>query len=311
MKFGYQHVDRNATRHAGATRRHLEVVLDDSGVHRAEYTLDRAALGLDEYDTIVPLITGFGFDTDIEQDPLYPRRYDPAHGYLTRGLGADVSLTELDDETLTLSVWLRYGFGAAMDRPHHNEALLYARIAAELDIAFVGLDGVAWQTGSVDYRLEYDDPKIGLQQSLAPATDDQKRIVLQGRPGAPLGCVGIQGFNFELSPVRSCRWNADWPLDDRLRGSGNEHPLYGPPGYYIRELTIDVSPHRYDPSTGRAEFMFDGFASNATRSVAFHPLCSHFRGRLAWLQLDGANPRVQFDSEFSTGRADFSLFDTP
>jgi hypothetical protein len=307
LKFGFQRVDLDSTQHVGATRRRFDVSLDASGCHRGEYMFDREALGLEGYETIVPIVTGFGFDTDVDQPALYPSSYNPAHGYLTRGLGVDVRRVDIDARSVTIAVELRYGFGTAMDRPHHNEALLYARLAAELDIAFIGLDGVPWETGGVEYRLDGDEPKIGVDEPVPPADTDETRVQLQGRPRAPMGCVGIQGFDFDLTPTRSCRWSTDWPLGDHLRGDGGSHPVYGSPGYYVRELTLDVESKHYDPSTGRAEFAFEGFASNATRSIAFHPLEARFRGRMAWFQIEGARPAVRFDSDFPTGRSEFAL----
>ncbi|MFB6371648.1 MAG: hypothetical protein ABEN55_00700, partial [Bradymonadaceae bacterium] len=280
------------------------------GLYRTTCRLDRDSLNLTGYDRIVPVITGFGFDTSIPQSRLFPTSYHPGHGYLTRGIGAGVEFAGADDRQIDLDVWLRYGFGAAIDRPYHNEALLDAQVGAELDLALVGVNEVPVSRGRVKYEIAYDEePKIGLEQTLPPAPESDKRIVLQGTPGAPSGIWGMQAFNFVLTPERTCRWTEGGPFDDELRDDNSPHSEYGDPGFYIRELTLDLDQTSYDPATGEAEFLFDGYASNATMAIPFHCLRSQFTGRMAWLQTDATTAPYEFSTEFETGRSDFALAD--
>ncbi len=307
LKFGYQRIEADSVRRLGAARRRLEVTLGPTGRIRLRRSFDRRELNLAGYPDLVPVITGFGFDTDVDQSSWFPGSYPPHHGYLSRGLGAAVETVALTERSVEIEVWLRFGFGAAMDRPHHNEALLDAQVGAELDIALIGASETPVHTGEVAYDLAYDEPKLGVEQSLPPASLDQQRIRLTGLHDAPAGIHGIQAFNFDLTPERSCRWNEDWPYGDDLRGEHGGHPTYGPPGYYLRELTVDLRRDTYDPETGEAEFLFNGYASNATLSLPFHPFCSRFTGRMVWLQTDATTRTVDFDSEFETGARTFPL----
>ncbi len=309
LKFGYQRIEADSVRRLGAARRRIEMTIGPGGHVRLRRTFDRADLDLEGYQRIVPLIVGFGFDTAVPQAPWFPNAYPPHHGYLSRGLGAGVKLLALDDHSVELDLWCRFGFGASMDRPHHNEALLDARVGAELDIALLGVSETPIHTGEVDYKLSYGEPKLAVEQTLPPASDAQQRIRLTGQPHAPAGLHGIQAFNFDLTPESSCHWNRNWPYGDEYRGEHDGHPTYGPPGYYIRELTLDLRRDHYDRETGQSDFLFDGYASNATWSLPFHPLCSRFTGRMVWLQTDATIRTVDYDTEFDTGAREFPLAD--
>lgn len=307
VKFGYQRVDVDSIERVGAARRRLDVVVDSSGVCRGTRRFDRDELHLSGYRDIAAVITGFGFDTAIPQSATYPNAYQPAHGYLTRGLGAGVEVVDMNDEWVELSFWLRFGTGASMDRPHHNEAMLEARLAGELDVALIGVTDVPVHRGDVSYRSEYGEPKIGVGTPIDGIPKRLQRIEIDGTASAPRGIFGVQSFNFDLTPSRSCQWNRDWPLGDDLRGEDGGHPEYGAPGYYVRELTIDLQRERFDPKTGRGSFLFEGFASNSTFSIPFHPLHCEFSGQMVWIQADGARKPVNFAAEFPTGASEFPL----
>ena len=307
VKFGFQRIDVDSIEDLGAARSTIRTTIGPGGTIQGTKRFGREALSLTGYRSIVAVITGFGFDTGVDQTRLFPRQYHPAHGYVTRGLGADIRVTDLTDESVEIGFSLRYGFGASMDRPHHNEALLEAQVGAELDIALIGATDIPFQTGRVDYQLDYEEPQIGVQQQIDPAPRDLQSIRLDGESRAPAGIWGIQGFNFDLSPDRSCDWNRDWPMGEKLRGEGGGHPKYGLPGYYIRELTLDLSQRSYDPRTGEAEFLFNGYASNSTLSIPFHPLRSHFTGQMIWLQSEATTEDRSISSEFQTGAAEFPL----
>lgn len=309
VTFGYQRVELDSTRRLGAARRQILVTLGPDGHYRGRHTFDRRAINLRGYSRVVPLITGFGFDTNIEQPKLYTPKYDPSHGYQTRGIGARVKVVDIDEESVTLEFALRFGFGSSMDRPNHNEALRDARVQAELDVALVGVNDVPIHTGEVGYDLEYDEPLIAVEQDIPSPPEDRTRVTLQGDPGASFGFTGMQSFNFELAPRRSCGWNAGWPMGDDLRAEAGRHPIYGPPGYYIRELALHLELESYDAETGEASFQFEGYASNSTRSVAFHAMRNNFSGRMAWVQADGSAGRHRLTRAFPTGSSRFSLLD--
>lgn len=309
LKYGFDHVTADSVDQLGAARRKLNVIIDSSGIASGTRRFDREELCLSGYQDVVAVITGFGFDTSIPQNSFFPSGYHPAHGYLTRGLGGRVAVTEITDREIEISYWLRYGFGAAMDRPRHNEALLDARVGGELDLALLGTSEVPIQRGDVHYELEYDEPAIAVQQPIDPAPKRLQRIRLDGKPSAPAGLYGIQAFNFELTPHTSCEWNRNWPLGDQFRGEHGEYPKCGAPGYYIRELTVDLRREHFSPATGEATFLFDGYASNSTLSIPFHRMRSEFSGSMVWLQADVTTDSISFDSEFSTGASAFALAD--
>jgi len=309
LKFDYQRVDVDSIRRIGAARRRLHVVLDSDGVYRGRRTFDRDELQLSGYRRIAPVITGFGFDTAIPQSAAYPNAYRPAHGYLTRGIGAGVEVADTTDTSVELSFWLRFGTGAAMDRPHHNEAMLEARLAGELDVALIGVTDVPVHRGGVSYRTEYGEPKIAVGTPIDGIPKRLQRIEIDGTASAPPGIFGVQAFNFDLTPKRSCNWNRNWPLGDDLRGEDGGHPEYGAPGYYIRELTLALRREHFDRETGHGSFLFEGFASNTTFSIPFHPLHCEFSGRMVWIQTDSDQKPVAFTSEFPTGASEFALAD--
>ncbi|MFB6264080.1 MAG: hypothetical protein ABEL76_10720, partial [Bradymonadaceae bacterium] len=154
LRFGYQRVDTGTDEATAAARCDIETTIGPDGADRGTFLLDRAELGLEHCDDVTAMLVGFEFDTDIPQPGHFPDAYDPAHGYTTRGLGVDVEVTAIDDGAISLDYWVRFGFGAAMDRPYHNEALLDARVGVEVHVALVGSSDLPIRTGSADYLLE-------------------------------------------------------------------------------------------------------------------------------------------------------------
>lgn len=305
LDYAYLRVDGDDEGGPVATAKSLEVVLGPSGLYRGTQSWDIEELGLAGYDRIVALLYGYGFDTGIPQTSHYPAGYRASNGYLSRGLGAGVEVVSRGADRLEVGYWLRYGIGASLDRPAHNEATMEARIGGRVDLLLVGFDGASAERGGVEYELEYGEPRIGVEQGIAGPTEEQRRLRPSPSLGAAAGLYGLQAFNFDLTPRRSCRWTREWPLGDELRADEGGPELYGPPGYYVREMTVSVD--RVGEPGNESDFEIEGYASNATHSIPFHPFRSHFAGRMVWLPVDTEVVREERKGPFATGAASFSL----
>lgn len=288
-----------------ATPRSLEVVVGPSGLYCARHRWGIDELGLGAYDRVVALLYGFGFDTGIPQTSQYPAGYSAANGYLSRGLGAGVRVVSRTDDEVEVGYWLRYGIGTSLDRESHNEATLEARIGGRIDMLLVGFDGDRPEHGRVEYDLEYSEPRIAVEQEIAGPRPEQRRVQFERARPRGFGVYGLQAFNFNLTPRRSCRWTRDWPLGDEMRADRGGPRAYGPPGYYVREMTVSVD--RNSESDAGGDFELEGYASNATYSIPFHRFRSHFAGRMIWLPARAEVERGERSGPFTTGAASFSL----
>lgn len=307
LRYGFQLHDSPEPRPLGAAHRTFEATIDSDGIVEKTVTLQRDALELEHYDRIVPLLGGWEFETDVEPSDDYPDDYDPARGYTMAGIGASVEALDVTETEVQLRYRLRFRPGASDDRIEHNRAVPRARIGAELDVLLIGAPSNRVRTGSTSYELAYETPEPR-EEPLARAPPEQTRIALSGQSGGPRGIWGLQSFDFQFDAELTCNRDGDCPDGDSCRlETSSCRETYGPPGFYLRELSAALSLRDYDRSSGRAIFDFDGFASNTSDFVSYYPLHSTFTGRMAWFQVEGSADPVRGERSVETGRTSFEL----
>lgn len=267
----------------GFARERIILDVDPSAESQTTVSLARSSLRLAGYPRVVALLQGLELNTDVPQDASYPPNYDPAHGYTSRGFGAGVEVTALDDDTLSLAVRARFEHGHS-DRTDMNAAMEVARTRVAVDVLLVGLPANApLLEGRVDYRLTYPEPEPLVDQDIPAPSAEQTAIDLQAPPGSPSGIYGLASFDFRLDP--------DEP------GAG----------YYIREMDVGVALRHHDVPSGAATFDLVGYASNATGFLAFYALRTQFEGELVWLPVPVTTESIVLSEAFETGAASFDL----
>ena len=246
-------------------------------------TLRRADLALRGYPKIEALISGLTLRSDVPQGPAYPSAtYDPALGFTSRGLGAELQVVSLDAEEITLKASLRVEPGCSVDRADHDAALPFARYEGQLELLLVGHDAPVTR-GGVAYRLEYPDPSPPEIQEIPPAAPDLQSMGLRGRPGGGLGVFGFTRFNLALDP-----WD----------------PAQA--GYYLKALDASATLERFHNATGRLDLLVNGYASNAG-VFAWQAMNNTFSATLVWVQLPGEGEPQVLEQAFTTGAATLPL----
>ena len=276
----------------------------DEVTGQQQYSRDE--LNLEGYEGVVALIEGLDLRTGVEQRDDYPDDYDPAHGYTSRGIGVDVEVTALDDETITLDYTVRFASGTN-DRPDMNRAIPFADNDGALDVLLVGYNETTPLRGTVDYSLEYEEPVAFDPQVIDPAPIEDQRVVIEGDPTVGAGIYGMSRFWFVLDPPLTCILDQDCSGGETCSDDMCSTDI-AEPGYYIRELTTGVELESYNADSGVASFLFNGYVSNSS-VLAFKALHTQFDGELVWLQLDGAGDQVSFDEQLEVLMLDIPLAD--
>jgi hypothetical protein len=306
LKYGFRERTGGGPERIGAARQTIEVSIDSTGVATGTRTLQRSDLSLRNYRDVVALVEGFGFETDVAQSDDYPDDYNPAHGYTMHHIGASVDASA-DAETIELDYRLRVEPGTSPDREPHNRAVPHARLEGRLDVLLVGHSDTPLTTGSVDYSYQHAKPAGFEEDDFSPASEDKQRLTLEGTPEAGRGMFGIRSFDIELTPDLECSQDSDCPAGETCRDDGSCTEELGDPGFYLRELTVDLSLESFDETTGAASFLFNGYASNASQAVGFWSMQADVAGEVAWLQTDASSETHRWESDFETGSTSFDL----
>lgn len=283
VTFGFQAVDAETPVLAGAARLRIQANVGPEGVVQGQESLDRDQLALTGYEFVTAFVEGLSLATDVPQGPDYPKGYDPAHGYTSRGIGAWVDAVQGEDGGLVLDWRVRFAHGTS-DRKDMNAAMAQAVTGVTLDVLLVGVSDRVPIHGLVDYTV--------VSPLAAPLDDvpclhppvEETRVTLAGSPGPWQGFYGITGFEYFLEP----------PEEEGA-------------GYYLRDLDVSLTLDAHDPATGEASFDFEGYASNASGFIVFYAMSNHFRGAMAWVPASVQASHGQVSETFTTGAAEFDL----
>jgi hypothetical protein len=226
----------------------------------------------------VEVLTGLELDTNVPQDADYPEDYDPAHGYTSRGVTARV--TDRDDGSVDVEIAFEHG---KADRPPMNAAMPFARTRAVVEHTTLEVPGGHITRATKQFRLTYPLQDALDATPIPHGEDALMTTVIEGVSGYEHGMVLLTGISFSLFP--------DLPYGD-----------------YLRELSVRPRNVRYDPETGRAKFVLDGYASNSG-FLTMAGMDADMRFDLVLVQWNGGGAPVQvsFSSSFDTGEASFAL----
>lgn len=106
-------------------------------------TVDKADVG--DWPEYLAVVTGFGWECDVEQGDGYPDDYSPAGGYTSTGFGVRLSEVSDDGDTLSFDAWTRFGLGPTgeeyLDRPQMDGAIPEAWVGATIRWTVIGYKG--------------------------------------------------------------------------------------------------------------------------------------------------------------------------
>ncbi len=223
-------------------------------------TVDLAATGLPEQGRKVVVLQGLCFDTDVPLAGDYTGAYDPGLGWTVRGFGADVRPGIATDESLDVDLRVHFQAGP-LDRSDLNEAIPFSTVKATILYSILNVpDGDithAEHGSSMFYATQ------GQSYSDTPLLPEaERRVLIDGRAGHAAAVPLLHGFDFELNAAHD---------PDRA-------------GRYLRGWHARIDGFDYEPDSGRAELLVDGWASH---SSAFQEgdLEVEFRSNLSLLQL--------------------------
>lgn len=294
----------------GFARIRVPTRIGAGGVASGELELSREALALRGYREVVALVGGVSFSTNVEDlSPDYPEDYDPSHGYTTRGIGARVSVLELEGDTIRLDWWLRFEAGLSGDRPAMNRAAPFAESEGLLDVLLVGLPEPRAQSASVAFS-QASDQLLSWRREVEPADEALQRVVLEGEPAEDPGFWGVSGFDWRLEPPMSCSRNRDCAELEQC-DEGTCTTELGRPGYYIRSLVLDVTQEAWDAEAGRLTLRMNAFSSNSSRFLAFFPFRSAFEGEVRWIPAGTRTREVHMEPTVDAGTWRFGLEEVP
>jgi hypothetical protein len=63
----------------------------------------------------------------------------------------------------------------------------------------------------------------------------------------------------------------------------------------------------FDPQSGGARFVVDGYTSNASSFLAYYPLNYTFDGSFVWIQAGSGSDTHAIEEDFDTGMTSFPL----
>ena len=248
-------------------------------------TVNLAQEHLTGFDEYVVLLNGLELDTRVDDQPDgYPDDYNPAHGYTSRGIGANLSILENTGSELRINALLRFDHGPS-DRHDMNATMSYIRTKGRLHYLVVGVEQGSVETASVDYRLQYEKPELFDDVYLEPATEAQRQVSLSMPGDFDTLLVGWTSFNFNLD-------------EDGLSDPDTGAAI----GYYLRDISIQASIVEYDAQSGNLLLDLNGYASNASGFMSNYAFDNHFTGRAVAIGAGGVTvQRKTLEKTFDTG----------
>lgn len=187
------------------------------------------------------------------------------------------------DPEACVAFTLPTGLGLSWENLNHRISLWQLQLeptpaeactADTLSVAYIGGD---FSTGETMTDVPSQGPSA-----------EQILVEVQGPPGAQPGLYGWTRFRFELDP-----------------------PEASDMGYYVRDLEVSLSLDELDGARGVARFSARGYASNASKFLAFYGMGCDFEGAFAWVPVDLNVTPVTQRAAFETGATALTLEGPP
>ena len=209
---------------------------------RAESTIDvdLAALDLPLRSHWVVALRGICMDMDVPFLQGYEGTYTGDEGWTPRGFGASLSPLTITDKEQTASFVASIHFTPGrLDRVHHNEALEFAQVDTRIRYALIGFNEGFVQPGLLQTSAFYESHG-GVHTDIEPIPEAERRLEIRGQTDMPVALPLLRGFDFEFNAT-----------------TGEDKP-----GRYLREWSAQIEQFSYEPSTGVADVLIDGYASH-------------------------------------------------
>lgn len=300
LKLGWQYADTDASQ-VGVARVTIDAEVGPQGFATGRTSYRRTEVNLRHYPKVYAVIDGIAFDTGVEQSDDYPDDYDAAHGYTIRGFGGGAQVATVTDSSIKLDWNLHFELANSPDREDLNEAIEHATIGARLDVLLVGVHEASAFQKTVEYEMAYPKPEPLMDQQIDPPPAEKTGLTIAGTAGAPAGFWGVSRFDFQYQFDGACEENDRCGLNDRCADDGYCPLGREEPGEYLREITVTLNQDSYDAETGKGEFTFEGYTSNASRFIAYYALDYTFSGDMLWVQAGDNEDPERVEDEFVTG----------
>lgn len=228
--------------------------------------LDLDDLGIDGRQTYAIALSGICLQTDVPLAEGYDGGYDSGDGWTPSALGAGLSPAQVDGGQLVFDASLRFEAGT-LDRKKMGEAVPFAQVDGVVGYVVLALDEAAVTAGRIDASGFY--PSEGKSYTdIPPLPEEDRRLSLQGLPGRPVGAPLLRSWDIALNESDA----------DRR-------------GRYLRAWSARVEDFTYEPRTGVAEILADGYASHSS-VLQEGDLEVRFSAEIDLLQTSGADDEL-------------------
>ncbi|MEL6343412.1 MAG: hypothetical protein AAFV53_09770 [Myxococcota bacterium] len=211
-----------------------ELVVGPDGIGSVTATVrDETVLSMSEQ---VVVLRGFDINTNIEQSAEYPKDYDPALGYTSRGVSFGVSTPTVTDGALefTVNTEIRWG---PQDRSDMNNAIPHAQTAVVVAWTAIGFEGeLNRQTVTETVAYPYE-----------PSYSEHPEVSLPLNSGKAPGVLAIRSFDLVIDAqdgsddgvyLRALGFEAKQDVS----GVATEAVAAGSNSSLIEEVGIDFTP---------------------------------------------------------------------
>ena len=203
----------------------------------------------------------------------YDGSYSGDEGWTPRGFGASLSPLTIAHKAQTASFVASIHFApGALDRVHHNDALEFAQVDARIRYALIGFTDGFVQPGLLQASAFYES-QGEVHTDIEPVPEAERRLEIRGQTDMPVALPLLRGFDFEFNATTG----------------------EGKPGRYLREWSAQIEEFSYEPNTGVADVLIDGYASHSS-AIQEGDLEVDFQAEVDLLQLADAETEVRRDS---------------
>lgn len=247
----------------------VPLVIGPDGRAEASIDIDLAALDLPRRSRWAVALRGICMDMDVPFLPGYDGSYTGDEGWTPQGFGARVSPLTIADKEQTASFVASIHFAPGrLDRVHHNEALEFAQVNARIRYALLGFNEGFVQPGLLQASAFYESQGEA-HSDIEEIAEAERRLGISGQAGMPVALPLLRGFDFEFNAT-----------------TGEDKP-----GRYLRQWAAQIEDFAYDPGTGVADVLIDGYASHSS-AIQEGDLEVDFQAEVDLLQLSDAETEV-------------------